>query len=104
MSNSETRSETPSSVANNSINNVSPPRIAPRCVTGSCHPANRKSLDWSESCGLIAYGNHGTVVVVDAVSLQVIIDIRHIFQNPNTEIITSNYYNGGNCDFYCKFT
>ena len=82
MSNSETRSETPSSVANNSINNVSPPRIAPRCVTGSCHPANRKSLDWSESCGLIAYGNHGTVVVVDAVSLQVIIDIRHIFQTP----------------------
>ena len=71
MSNPETRSDTPSSVTNSSINNVLPPRIAPRCVTGSCHPANRKSLDWSESCGLIAYGSHGTVVVVDAVSLQV---------------------------------
>ena len=96
MSNSETRSETPSSVTNNSTNNVSPPRIAPRCVTGSCHPANKKSLDWSESCGLIAYGNHGTVVVVDAVSLQVIIDIRHIFQ---TQKILSSCYNVRNCDF-----
>ena len=71
MSNPETRSHTPSSITNSSIGNVLPPRIAPRCVTGSCHPANRKSLDWSESCGLIAYGSHGTVVVVDAVSLQV---------------------------------
>lgn len=56
---------------NTSINNVSPPRIAPRCVTGACHPANRKSMDWSESCGLIAFGSHGAVVVVDVVSLQV---------------------------------
>ena len=71
MSVTDIRSETPSSVMNTSISNVSPPRIAPRCVTGACHPANRKSMDWSESCGLIAYGSHGAVVVVDAVSLQV---------------------------------
>ena len=51
---------------------VSPPRVAPRCVTGACHSANRKSMDWSESCGLIAFGSHGTVVVVDMVSQQVI--------------------------------
>ena len=64
-------SDTPTSNMNPSINNVSPPRIAPRCVTGACHPANRKSMDWSESCGLIAFGSHGAVVVVDSVSLQV---------------------------------
>ena len=52
-------------------NNLSPPRIVPRCVTGACHSANRRSMDWSESCGLVAFGSHGTVVVIDMVSHQV---------------------------------
>ena len=71
MGSSDLTSETNTGVAGTSPSNVLPPRIAPRCVTGACHPANKKSLDWSESCGLIAYGNHGTVVVIDSVSLQV---------------------------------
>ena len=71
MGSSDLTSETNTGVAGTSPNNVLPPRIAPRCVTGACHPANKKSLDWSESCGLIAYGSYGAVVVVDSVSLQV---------------------------------
>ena len=60
------------SVSNVNSNQLIPPRITPRCVTGACHPANRRSMDWSESCGLVAYGSYGAIVVLDMVSLQVV--------------------------------
>ena len=49
MGSSDLTSETNTGVAGTSPNNVLPPRIAPRCVSGACHPAYKKSLDWSES-------------------------------------------------------
>ena len=92
MGSSDLTSETNTGVAGTSPNNVLPPRIAPRCVTGACHPANKKSLDWSESCGLIAYGSHGAVVVVDSVSLQVRYawsDIENLVFNTITIVLRS---------------
>ena len=44
-------------------------QVVLRTVTGLCHSANRRAIDWSSS-GLVAYGSHGVVVVVDPVSLQ----------------------------------
>ena len=44
-------------------------QVVLRTITGLCHTANRRAIDWSSS-GLVAYASHGVVVVVDPVSLQ----------------------------------
>jgi WD40 repeat protein len=44
--------------------------VAVRNITGVCHASNRRAMDWSAACGLIAYGSHALVVVIDPVTLQ----------------------------------
>ncbi len=45
--------------------------VAPRTVTGACHATNSRAVDWSASCGLVAFASNCLVVLVDPVSLQV---------------------------------
>ena len=42
-----------------------------RTMTGTCHTLNKHAIDWSSN-GLIAYGSHGVVVIVDPRSLKAI--------------------------------
>ena len=44
-------------------------QVVLRTIAGLCHSANRRAIDWSSN-GLLAYGSHGVVVVVDPISLQ----------------------------------
>ena len=43
--------------------------ILNRCLPGSCLPSNRGTLCWGQD-GLLAYGAHSLVVVVDPVTVQ----------------------------------
>ena len=43
-------------------------QVVLRTITGLCHSANRRAIDWSSN-GLVAFASHGVVVVVDPVSM-----------------------------------
>ncbi|KAK0429332.1 hypothetical protein QR680_011326 [Steinernema hermaphroditum] len=43
----------------------------PLALTGSLHPSNRDAVDWSEK-GLLAFGCHCTIVVVDVLKFQIV--------------------------------
>ena len=52
-------------------------QVVLRTITGLCHSANRRAIDWSSN-GLVAFASHGVVVVVDPVSLQQV-QVRLLF-------------------------
>ena len=54
------------------LKRVTPKRVSVRTLTGVCHPSNKRAIDWSDRSGLIAYGSHGSVVIVDPITFQVV--------------------------------
>ena len=55
----------------NGVESQRPPvaQVVLRTITGLCHSANRRAIDWSSN-GLVAFASHGVIVVADPVSLQ----------------------------------